>query len=645
MPIRNKIFGIYAVMVLLGIGLSITILISGRAIDATSKELLEKNVPLLDDISTVKVSVIEYERILYEYYATTDQQEMTRRHESIHRVLEQAFHSLTLIPENRPILNDIRQICDEIHLQAESLDQTLSSNRIDWDLSRDQLASISNLGRQITPLLDEMRARIQAEVIGTASLVETNTQFTTRLVGLFSLVILLVAALVAFYLDRYMQAQNKLGFLAYHDALTGLQNRQQFEEGVAALAAGNEQFTVGLIKIDRFNVITAGHGYGVGDAIIRAVGEALCEVVKEYGGEQAQAFRFEGASFGFIANAPAMTGLIKQLLRRFERPLIAKGSEFYISIAIGYVQYPDDEKDVSALIQDADAALSRISRHGSGEPLRFKDDMRLAEQSWLAIESDLRAAIANEELVLFYQPQICAQTGTLVGVEALIRWQSPHRGMVPPIDFIPIAEQTGLIVSIGEWVIKQACEQAKRWQQAGVLDCVVAVNISPKQFLHHNFVQTVAQLLTASGVDPAFIEFEITEGVMVENTEHCIDILEQLKALGLNLSIDDFGTGYSSLTYLKRFKIDKLKVDQAFIKNLPTDTKDLAIVRTIIDLAHNLGLKVIAEGVETETQAEWLRSYGCEELQGYLISRPQPALELADFFARTARMNKNVSPD
>ena len=637
---RKRIFATYALMVLLGVGLSVTIFRSGQAIDATSKHFLEKNVPLLDDISIVKVSVTEYERILYEYYATTDRQEMLSRHESAHNSLEGAFASLAAIPEHKTALVAIQQITAEIHQEAARLDKTLSSQSIDWDLSREQLVKISELGRKITPLLDEMRGRIQAEVIGTAGLVESNTRFTTRLVGVFSLVILLVAAMVASYLDRYIKAQNQIRFLAYHDALTGLANREQFELDVAALATSDEELAVGLVKIDRFNLITAGHGYSVGDAIIRSAAKGLERVALAH--HQEKIFRFDGASFGFIASTDHVDSFIDRLQQHFEQPLTAANSEFYISLGIGYACYPTDEADVSALIQDADAALSRVSREGGGKHLRFVEDMRMAEQSWLAIENDLRFAIENNELRLFYQPQVCAKSGDLLGMEALIRWQSPKRGMVSPIDFIPIAEQTGLIVRIGEWVMREACEQAKRWQLASDEPCVVAVNISPKQFLHHHFIQTVADVLTETKVDPALIEFEVTEGVMVENTEHCIAILEELKALGIFLSMDDFGTGYSSLAYLKRFKIDKLKVDQAFIRHLPTDTKDLAIVQTIIDLAHNLELKVIAEGVETEEQAKWLNSRGCEELQGYWISRPLPPAELNHFFEKSIKKVRDV---
>ena len=745
MPIRLKILGIYLLILLLGVGISGQIYLSGQAIDTTSRHLLEKNVPLLAHISTIKSAMIEHERIYYEYYATTDQGMMLKDHQVSHDQLSDALDALNQSLGQTQELMYASQMIAEVHRVADELDEVLASNRIDWDHSREKLVTLSEFGRSLIPHLDQLQQKLQSKVISTADLVHENTAWTSNMVLAFSLLMVIVAAIIAFYLDKYIhsslerkrlamypernpnpvitihsdgevsyvnpafqtllskvcgdntedywavlpedilsqlkalyksaqqeldidyavadlilschihwlkdlevchihlkdvtdeyKAKEKLEFTAYHDALTELPNRQQLDKLLNQCIERDEQnVAVAIIKLDRFNLITSGHGFSVGDDIIKALAKRLTATKSLVGYDNCQLFRFDGARFAIIIPEQKLQGFIADLNKQLETPLFINDAEFYVTLSVGYSVYPHDERHVTALIQNADAAVIRVYANGGNACQRFTEDLRQQEQSWLAIETELRHALDDEELVLFYQPQICASSQNVIGMEALLRWQSKARGMVPPFEFIPVAEQTGLIVKVGEWVIKTACRQAKAWQDEYKSNYVVAINISPKQFLHPDFLTVVTRAIEETKVDPQLIEFEITEGVMVENTERCIAILQALKKIGILLSIDDFGTGYSSMAYLKRFSIDKLKIDQVFVKNLPDDQKDLAIVRSIIDLSHNLDLKVIAEGVETEAQRDLLQEQGCDEFQGYYFSKPKPVSELADLLSYT----------
>lgn len=625
MDIRAKILGLYGVVLLLAVIVSAQIFFSGKAIESTTNSLLGDNVPLLDDLSRIQQAVTETERSLYEYYATTDREVMLQQQAQCQEALQAALAHLHQQLPHEPTLVDIDRHLATMEQLARELDNTLSPSRVDWDRARELLVLLTEQGRLLMPLLSKLQAKVEAAVLGTADIVRANTIQTTNLVLIFSVLVLVVAALVAFYLDRFISVAAERSFLAFNDPLTRLPNRQRFDEKALELTRelpgddSGDSVLLGIIKLDRFNLVTAGHGYSVGDALVKAAAERLHGLLPEQG----HLFRFEGASFGFTLCDRNGVDWVEQLPAAFHAPLLVNGAEFYLTISVGYCLASEQACDGTTLIKNADASLSRAVDSGGDKTLQYNPELQKHEQSWLAMESELRQALRNQEFLLHYQPQVVAASGEVIGMEALIRWQSPTRGMVPPFEFIPLAEQTGLIVKIGDWVVREACRQAKAWQQLFGRRCVVAVNISPKQFLHRDFISTVERVLTETGVEPSLIEFEITEGVMVENTEHCIAMLEQLKAMGLQLSIDDFGTGYSSLSYLKRFCVDKLKVDQAFVRNLTDKSKDAAIVRTIIDMSHNLGLKVIAEGVETHDQRELLCRYGCEELQGYLIGKPE----------------------
>jgi EAL domain-containing protein (putative c-di-GMP-specific phosphodiesterase class I) len=316
-------------------------------------------------------------------------------------------------------------------------------------------------------------------------------------------------------------------------------------------------------------------------------------------------------------------------MRTLEAPMAVGDQVLRITASVGVAEFPDNGSTLALLAQAAETAVNQAKREGRNTVRFFSATLQAQMEEARAIERGLHLAVERNELVLHYQPQISAHTGLIVGVEALVRWQHPQWGLVPPARFIPLAEKAGLIRGIGEWVLVQALADSAAWQAQGLPAVPVAVNLSMAQFRHEGLRDFVTQALARSGLPPHLLELELTESVAMEDSEFTTATIRGLKDLGLQLSIDDFGTGYSSLSYLKRFAIDKLKIDQSFVRGLNVDTQDDAIVLAVIHLAHSLGLRTIAEGVETPAQASSLRAKGCDEFQGYLFSRPVPAAELA----------------
>lgn len=340
---------------------------------------------------------------------------------------------------------------------------------------------------------------------------------------------------------------------------------------------------------------------------------------------------------------PMTADTIENVMAQLEAPILIGGKEFFVTCSIGIAVFPDDGSSGETLLTHADIAMYRAKEMGRNNFQFFEPALNTRTQARLRIEGALRHALARAEFVLYYQPQVDLQTGEIVGAEALIRWQHPKLGMVLPADFIALAEETGLIIPIGAWVLRTACAQNQAWQGAGKGKLRIAVNLSGVQFAQPDIVETVAAALNESGLDPACLEIELTESVVMHDVESTIATLHQLKALGVQLSIDDFGTGYSSLAYLRRFPIDVLKIDQSFVRDVSSNVDDATIVVSIIALAHNLRLHVIAEGVETVDQLAFLRDHGCDEIQGYYFSRPVTAAMIGQTLQEKKRLDMAAS--
>ena len=432
-------------------------------------------------------------------------------------------------------------------------------------------------------------------------------------------------------LSALKAAHNQLDFLSNHDALTLLPNRSLFhdrlQQSIAAARRDGTQLALLLVNVDRLSRINDSLGHAAGDALLREIARRAGEVA----GAADTVARLSGDEFVLLTECEDTEAIIlaaRSLIDAIAQPHCVDGHDVVVTGSIGISIFPRDGDAPSDLLKAADAALARQKDAGRNGFRFFKGEMNDQALRWLALETRLRRAIGQAELALHFQPQVARADGRVLGVEALLRWHSPELGRISPADFIPLAEDTGLILPIGDWVIRQACIQNKAWQDAGLARVPVAVNVSAHQFKAGNVPAVVRAALRESGLEARYLEVELTESVMLGDTTAAEVQLAELRAMGVSLSLDDFGTGYSSLGYLSRFSLDKLKIDQAFVRNITTEPRSAAIAQATIALAAGLSLKVVAEGVETLAQRDFLGRIGCDVLQGYLYSRPLPASEV-----------------
>jgi diguanylate cyclase (GGDEF)-like protein/PAS domain S-box-containing protein len=428
------------------------------------------------------------------------------------------------------------------------------------------------------------------------------------------------------------QAEARVHHMAYHDALTGLPNRALLSERLdrAMLAARRDgrKLAVMFIDLDRFKTINDSLGHLTGDHLLKEVANRLCRVVRAVD----TVARLGGDEFVVLvpgvraAEECALVG--EKIIAALAEPVRFEGRNLHISPSIGICLCPDDGEDVETLMRKADAAMYHAKDSGRNNYQFFAERMNVAAARHFELETSLRGALERREFTLFYQPIVATLDGAVQGMEVLLRWRRPDHGLVAPDDFIPMLEENGLIVPVGEWVIRAACEQAVAWQRAGLKAVPLAVNLSARQFMHRGLVETIRRSLAETGLDPAMLEFEITETALMQHGQQTLETLDQISKMGIRLSIDDFGTGYSSLAYLKRFPVHKIKIDRAFIRDLAGSGEDRAIVAAIMALAGSLQLSVVAEGVETEAQLALLRTHGCDLAQGYLFARPADGAEM-----------------
>ena len=436
-------------------------------------------------------------------------------------------------------------------------------------------------------------------------------------------------------ITHHLQAQQEIRQLAYFDTLTGLPNRQLFRERCRDVLAHETQGSVGLLvlDLDRFKGVNDSFGHEVGDQLLKAVSERLANFLQK-GEILARLGPDEFAIVSREIDSPeSLSKLAEKILLGLSEPYHLEQEPLYCSASVGLALSPIDGDNVDSLLKHAGIALHKSKEQGTGSFQFYSPEMNRLARERLAMETHLRQAIERQELHLHYQPQIDLASGQVVAMEALLRWESPAFGSVPPSRFIPVAEDSGLILPIGEWVLEVASRQARQWHEAGFADLRIAVNISARQFKQADFIERLDSILQSTGLDPRHLEVELTESIVMERSEATLLTLTDLKVRGIKLAIDDFGTGYSMLSYLKYFPIDRIKIDRSFVRDITVDSDDAAITAAIIAMAHSLNLKVLAEGVETEAQLEFLRRCGCEEVQGYYFNRPQP-VDQAELYLR-----------
>ncbi len=445
--------------------------------------------------------------------------------------------------------------------------------------------------------------------------------------------------------ERYARriAEQTLRHQAYHDVLTGLPNRwllrDRMEQALAYVGKKDLQMGVLFLDLDRFKNLNDTLGHLVGDHLLRAVADRLKKVLSAWD----TIARLGGDDFVLllpdIKEKSALEDKARELLSLFEIPFDLSGKSIYLDASIGIATYPDNGRDSDTLLKNAEATMYYAKAQGGKNYQFCSGDIQTATVDRFTIENELRVAIKNSELLLHYQPQFSLEDDSITGVEVLVRWQHPLRGMTPPDKFIPVAEDTGLIIPLGEWVLQQTVKDITRIREAGITLKRVAVNFSARQLYHHDTQDSLRKLLAAGNFGADVLEVEITESGIMQNPELAAENLITMKSMGVGVAIDDFGTGYSSLAYLKRFPIDVLKIDRAFIRDITLNSDDASIVKAILALARALNLRVIAEGVETPAQYDYLKALGCNEGQGYLYARPMPFEDLVKFIKNKNQAN------
>ncbi len=457
------------------------------------------------------------------------------------------------------------------------------------------------------------------------------------------------------------KSEDRIFNLAYFDELTALPNRQLFgrslERTIETAQRDDEQFAVLFVDLDRFKRINDTLGHSVGDELLKEVALRLESCTRSTDSvsrieapleSEVQLARLGGDEFVIqlygIESDDAVATVAARIISVLTPPFTCEGHQFVVTPSIGIAMYPQDGLTAEELLMNADSAMYRAKFAGRNNFQFFSETMRSKSLHRLDLENEIRKALESDQFELYYQPKADAESWTLVGAEALLRWHHPERGVIAPAEFIPVAEETGLIVPIGQWVLQEACRQARIWTESPFGDIAVAVNISSHQFQSDSLIDDVLGAALRAGIEPASLELEITESVLLQDAENTLVALNTLKRAGISLSVDDFGTGYSSLSYLKRFPIDTLKIDRSFVKDIHVDQDDAAICAAILAMAQQLGLNVVAEGVETKEQLEFLRHHGCNQIQGYLCSKPLSADQFAVLLREIAKTAAN-EPD
>ena len=471
------------------------------------------------------------------------------------------------------------------------------------------------------------------------------------------LLVMFVSPMLYFFMLRPLlkhisdlkKAKDQISHMSFHDKLTNLPNRNLFEDrlkqAVIQAERNNRKIGIFFLDLDNFKRINDSFGHQTGDLLLRKIAERLIsglrtiDIVKKHGADQdlPTIARMGGDEFTILLteiNTAQDTIRIAELIKNIiSEPFKLYDQEVFITSSVGIAAYPDDGRDVNSLLKNAHSAMYYAKESGRNNFQFYEKSMNKSAYNRLILENELRTAIDNKEFILHYQPRIDIRSGKTISMEALIRWIQPEKGTISPLEFIPLAEESGLIVPIGEWVLRNACRQIREWQNSGLQPVRISINLSAQQFAKKNLVHIIDKTLKEFSLDPSCLELEITESVLMQNTELTISMLSDLKKMGIQLSMDDFGTGYSSFSYLKLFPLDVLKIDRSFINDIPHNADSASIVAAIIAMSHNLNLTVIAEGVETEQQLDYLREKGCDEVQGFLFSRPLPVEEMSKWLS------------
>jgi diguanylate cyclase (GGDEF)-like protein len=624
---RRLIYILLLLVIIASVTLSVFMERTAHNIRRNETPLLNSTIPQLRYLGDFESAVLRYQLAFDKRFTDSITPDRFQFLESMGRseidaTLAQLRPSLGAGPE----LGALRDSYQRIVQMSPEFERQIGRNPA---AARAVLIKMNEEVKRLRLRIDDMQQHVQEEILDSGSMANRAIGWITGLVHVFDVLALVTCVFMMYHVRARVRVEDELSHQARHDPLTGLAHRRSFEARLDSLPAVPHVVVLGTI--DRFSRIVGGFGHAFGDRVMVGLAQRIRGAAERSGGE---VFRLDGANFAILYRMACQdvefAEALGSLRDEVRSPYDCEGHEIFTTLSLGAVSFPLHGETPVTLLRNADAALQSARKAGGDQLVVYSQQLNAAAGERLDMESLLRHAVERNELELHYQPQQALSDGGLIGFEALVRWRRQGK-LISPADFIPLAEESGLIVAIGNWVLEEACRQISVWQAETGQQVVVAVNISPRQFAAPGFLAHLEDLLATTHVDPACLELEITESVMVEDAESAIALLHRLRALGLKLAIDDFGTGYSSLAYLSRFPIHKLKIDQSFVRNMHAVSEQGAIVQATISLGHSLGLTVIAEGVESETQRAMLSNWRCDEIQGYYYSRPLPAASALNF--------------
>jgi diguanylate cyclase (GGDEF)-like protein len=636
---RRFVVGSSVAFVILAANALLTYRIIASLVEAS--RAVESTLKVIEDLKDVQNNIVGAETGLRGYILSGERDRLAQAQDFLGRAA-QAVKGLRARPEATP--DRSQQVESADVLIGEEIQRFSTLIEIDRRKGLSAaIRSISSTGgaariRLVQSLVQDLLAAEDAQLAARTAQSRRSSDLsviTAAVATLFNLGLLGIVILLARReIRERRQAEEVVKFAATHDPLTGLPNRvllaERVNRAVAAAKGQGRSTAVLFIDLDRFKNINDALGHEAGDRLLQNVADRLVRCVRRsdtvarQGGDEFVVLveAFQGAR--------DLTQVAEKILAEVAGPMIVYGKKFQITASVGISTFPADGEDLRALLKNADIAMYRAKQQGNAYQF-YAQQMSAHSLERLELEAALRQALERDELRLHYQPKVAARTGRVTGIECLLRWQHPKLGVIQPDQLVPLAEETGLIVPIGKWALRTACLQARSWAAQGLPWLRIAVNLSPRQFMSATLVDDLLATIAETGMDADLIEFEVTESVMMRDPEEAVKLLRRLKAIGVRLTIDDFGTGYSSLAYLKRLPIDCVKIDASFVRGIPVDTSDVAITETVIAMSRSLGLKVIAEGVETRAQMKFLEARGCDEMQGFYFARPVAAEQLAAY--------------
>jgi diguanylate cyclase (GGDEF)-like protein len=638
--LQRRIWWTFLLILGVGVAVSIRIVLLGDSVQAVNRVFIAEKLPLSQRIGELRGVIADEERLLYEYYSyTATREDFQTQRKMNSRRLDNIVEALEKDMGSRVQATELRSRLAELDLLSNELSATLGSETVNWDLARAVLAQVKPKVRQIEVTLATMSSSNRQAVDRLGADSQFSLSNMVSWVFGFSVLIIVVALFVAYYVVAIIRAEEKLKYQAFFDPATGLPNQYSLREELSVAFRQRRAGTVMMIVADREQEIFESLGAVETERWLIKVALRLRDGINP---KEETLYRFGGNAFVLVCWPGDLAGAQRraaQLLSTAQQPLHVERRELFSTLSIGAALMKsgagsDAANIAEAHVQQVASACNRVRRAGGNDFAIYDEAMGLAAAKTLRLITDLQHAVENGELRLHYQPKLDTTSGQLLGMEALVRWMHPERGMIFPTEFIPVAEETGMIVAIGRWVLREACRQNAAWQQTGLYPLRVAVNLSARQFRSDSLLDEIDAALSETTLPASTLELEITESMVMENPERVIKLLDKIRSRGIHMSLDDFGTGHSSLAYLKRFPIDTLKIDQAFIKDTPANTDDVAIARTIVAMAKSLGLVTVAEGVESVEQYELLKTMGCDQVQGFYFSLPLPADDFMAYYSK-----------